>query len=216
MTVTHPETEQHSLVQAEAARCVLEILLRELPVFNGSFHESRHHDEAQDQDVDTREDLVDHGRLLHAQGQQSCKARQQKLSQCEPRARHVLLGWGRGREGDLGRIQAASDLRGGNGAEFILILEAGIKITKVGGGAEQSHQGWPSRSPSGLETPGQGHQQRRRRVGQRPPRARPPLFPNLHPPEPPSGAGFHFLQETLCSDSREGESFPEEESCAHC
>lgn len=77
------------------------------------------------------------------------KARQQKLSQCEPHTRHVLLGWGRGRgrEGDLGRIQAASDLRGGNGAEFILILEAGIKITKVCGGAEQSHQGWPSRSP---------------------------------------------------------------------
>ena len=43
-----------------------EIFLRELPVFNGAFHEPGHHDEAQDQDIDTGENFVDHGWLLHA------------------------------------------------------------------------------------------------------------------------------------------------------
>lgn len=60
-TPRRPESEGHPLVQAEVTRRILEVLLRELPVFNRSFHKPRHHDEAQHQNVDTREYFVDHG-----------------------------------------------------------------------------------------------------------------------------------------------------------
>lgn len=53
--------ETNSLVPIEAGGFIQEIFLRELPVFNRAFHEPRHHDEAQDQDVNTGEDFVDHG-----------------------------------------------------------------------------------------------------------------------------------------------------------
>lgn len=51
----------NSLVPTERAGSIPEVLLLELPVFNGPFDESRHHDEAQDQDVNAGEHFVDHG-----------------------------------------------------------------------------------------------------------------------------------------------------------
>lgn len=53
--------EINSLVPTERARSIQEVLLRQLPVFNGPFHEPRHHDEAQNQNVNAGEYFVDHG-----------------------------------------------------------------------------------------------------------------------------------------------------------
>lgn len=58
---SHVGQRGDSLVQAEAPGRVPDVLLGELPVFNGPFHKSGHHDEAEDQDVDTSEYFVDHG-----------------------------------------------------------------------------------------------------------------------------------------------------------
>lgn len=53
--------QANSLVPTERAGSIPEVLLLELPVFNGPFDEPRHHDEAEDQDINAREHFVDHG-----------------------------------------------------------------------------------------------------------------------------------------------------------
>lgn len=55
--------------------CVVEDLFRiQVPVFEGSFDEARHHHKHQDQNIDAGEHLIDQSGLLHPKRQQTCRA----------------------------------------------------------------------------------------------------------------------------------------------